>query len=136
MAEQDPEPGARIWRVLPEFPKYEIDSDGQVRNRRTKRPLVETQDPRGGTWYYSLNTGSSNQHKAKRVYEKLLYSAFPELDPGWWDLPNFPGYEINQQGEVRSKLRMKPIGRTPSGHYRLYKRIDGVRTRHYWKEVA
>lgn len=60
------------WRVIPEFPNYEITKDGDVRNRTTGVLLRET--CANGGWFYSLwNEG----RKASRGTRKLTRSAWP-----------------------------------------------------------
>lgn len=107
------------WRVLPEFPKYEITDDGDVRNRDTRKLLNETQNKRTGVWSYSLRRNDgTNTH---RGCWSLIYSAFPELKPvkepepvkstrsyskrnQWADIPDFPRYEIHPDGKVRYRV--------------------------------
>ncbi|QFG14444.1 HNH endonuclease [Arthrobacter phage Sloopyjoe] len=107
------------WRTLPEFPKYEITSDGDVRNKWTKKQLNEVENKRTGAYSYSLRRedGSSTC----RAYEGLIYSAFPELKPEepakpekstrsyskrglWVDIPGFPTYQAHPDGIVRYRI--------------------------------
>lgn len=64
------------WRTLPEFPDYQITSDGDVRNRWTRKPLKESQNKRTGAWHYTL---WRNGKKTSRNFWGLIYSAYPEL---------------------------------------------------------
>lgn len=106
------------WRVLPEFPKYEITDDGDVRNRETKKKLNEIQNKRTGAWSYCLRY--ANGKNTHRAYEGLIHSAWPELAPakkekpvkkvrpygqgvGWTDIPDFPKYQVHPDGKVRYK---------------------------------
>jgi len=112
------------WRTLPEFPKYEITSDGDVRNRESKKVLKEYENPNTGAWSYSLrrNDGRCTQ----RNFWSLIYSAWPELKPtdpkelairqparrysqrgAWADIPGFPTYEAHPDGSVRYKKTRK-----------------------------
>ena len=42
------------WRTIPEFPKYQITPDGDIRNRRTGRLVNEHQNPVTGAFAYTL----------------------------------------------------------------------------------
>lgn len=113
------------WRVIPSFPKYEITKDGDLRNRETHKLLNEAES-KTGNWYYSVwgNDGIAY----KRSYQSLLYDAWPEDD--WKEIPGFPLYLVNREGEVKSKRFRKLLPRTKSGYYLLRK--DGKR--HQWCE--
>jgi hypothetical protein len=116
------------WRTIPEFPKYQITKDGDIRNFRTNRILVETEHGTTGAFYYTL--WKNNGKTYNRSYLKLLHSAWPELQEGWDDIPEFPGYQVNEAGQVRSKRWPdKLLPRTKSGAYRLTR--DGKR--HPWR---
>lgn len=123
------------WRKLPEFPMYEITSEGDVRNRRTKRKLMEIQNPKTGAWSYSLRRedGKTSTH---RNYWGLIYSAWPELKPEpkpvepkrnysrrgeWVDIPGFPRYQAHPEGLVRYTISRKhrKIVQDPVAHYLL-----------------
>lgn len=92
------------WRVLPEFPNYEITADGDVRNKRTQRILKEQDNARSG-WYYTLYLSPTKYHA--RGFWGLIYSAFPELKPvkekRWAVIPEHPRYEMDKDGVVRIK---------------------------------
>ena len=45
---------AATWRTIPEFPKYQITPDGDIRNRRTGKLLTEHQNQTTGAWAYTL----------------------------------------------------------------------------------
>lgn len=134
MTNEEPLPGEREWRVIPDFPKYEINSDGDVRNVRTKRVLRET-EKKDGTFYYSLNQNTYGP-KIKRSYERLLYSAWPEVDGEWKTIPGYENYEISKTRQVRNKLRIKNLTRKENGCY-LLQWVDehGKRRKHYWSEA-
>ncbi len=112
------------WRVLPEFPNYEITSDGDVRNRWTFRVLKEIENKRTGAWHYSLRR--ANGTSTSRGFWSLIYSAWPELKPtatpatseeepkrryarrgGWMTIPDFPAYQMHPDGFVRNNSRRR-----------------------------
>lgn len=109
------------WRVLPEFPKYEITDEGDVRNRETKKKLNESENKKTGAWSYCLRY--NNGKTTHRHYEGLIYSAWPELKPAvaeqsprvkstrsyakrglWEDIPDYPRYQLHPDGIVRYKV--------------------------------
>lgn len=102
------------WRVIPDFPKYEVTDEGDVRNRETKVELVETENKRNGNYAYSLRRADGRH--STRSYQSLIYNAFPELEPpkpepkvkrvvskkgDWRIIPEFPRYQIHKDGRVR-----------------------------------
>ncbi len=104
------------WRTLPEFPDYEITSDGCVRNKWSHRKLNETQNKNTGAWSYSLRR--RDKSSTQRAFWGLIYSAWPELKPAvepkppvrnysrrgqWVDMPGFPTYQAHPDGLVRYK---------------------------------
>jgi NUMOD4 motif. len=116
------------WRTLPEFPKYEITSDGDVRNRESKKQLNEIENKKTGAWSYSLRRADG--FSTCRHYEGLIYSAWPELKPApkpkvvapkkpkraprrkadeWRDIPGFPRYQISKDGILRYKSNKQLI---------------------------
>jgi hypothetical protein len=90
------------WRVLPEFPKYEITEEGDVRNRLTKKKLNEIENKRSGAFSYCL--WIDDKRSTHRHYEGLIYSAFPDLEPEpeWKPIPEFPQYAMNKKGLVKN----------------------------------
>jgi hypothetical protein len=70
------------WRTIPEFPKYEITPDGDVRHWRTERLLSEWQNQTTGAWSYSLRKDMSDGtvRKCNRNYRTLVASAYPEQE--------------------------------------------------------
>lgn len=66
------------WRVLPEFPNYEITDDGDVRTIKTGRILQESQNKETGSWFYSLRR--EDKSSTQRHFWGLIYSAYPELE--------------------------------------------------------
>lgn len=109
------------WRTLPEFPKYEITSDGDVRNRWTKKKLKEVENKKTGAYSYSLRKEDGTS--TCRNFWGLVYSAYPELAPKkaeeeapkrsystrghWVDIPGFPIYQAHPSGIVRYKRSRK-----------------------------
>lgn len=67
------------WRTIPGFPKYEITPDGDVRNRRTGRPVKEHRRETNGAYSYSLWRDDGT--KTSRNYASLLADAYPEEAP-------------------------------------------------------
>lgn len=127
------------WRTLPEFPNYQVTSDGDVRNRETFYVLKESQNKKTGAWYYSLRRpdGSSTQ----RNFWSLIYSAWPELKPAeedperkparlyaergrWKVIPGFPNYQAHPEGLVRyiktRKARKMHHEKRGEQYFRLY----------------
>jgi len=67
------------WRTIPEFPKYEITQDGDVRNRRTGRLVNEHQNPVTGAWAYTLVKQERGRLKNySRNYTSLVRDAYTE----------------------------------------------------------
>lgn len=93
-----------VWRVLPEFPLYEITEQGDVRNRDTLKTLKEVENPKTGAFYYCLRKRNTSSTYCRNFWG-LVYSAFPELDGTWADIPGYPGYQVNPDGEVRGPRR-------------------------------
>lgn len=99
-----PKVDRKIWRVIEKFPKYEMNIEGAVRNRRTDcfvRPQI---DKRGGTSNISLRNEKCNS--VKIALRKLHYSVWPEAfeEPGWITIESYPDYQINKDGVVRRKI--------------------------------
>jgi hypothetical protein len=70
---------AATWRTIPEFPKYQITPDGDIRNRRTGRPVKEHRRETNGAYSYSLRRDDGT--KTSRNYASLLRDAYPEENP-------------------------------------------------------
>lgn len=68
------------WRRIPEFPKYQITPDGDVRNQRTGKLLTEVENQRTGAWSYTLRKlmADGALKNYTRNYRTLLVSAYPE----------------------------------------------------------
>jgi hypothetical protein len=109
------------WRTLPEFPKYEITEDGDVRNKWTKKKLKEIENKRTGAYSYSLRKEDGTN--TCRNFWGLVYSAYPELAPKktmkvlstrsyskrglWVDIPGYPTYQAHPDGHVRYKVGLR-----------------------------
>ena len=109
------------WRVIPEFKNYLITDAGDIKNRQTGKLLTEQQNKTNGNWFYCLWKGDRTYN---RHYQGLLNQAWPELEADWKPIPNFPGYVINQQGEVKG-TRYNKLVPPDKGSVRLRK--DGKR---------
>jgi hypothetical protein len=116
---------SEVYRTLPEFPDYEITSDGDLRNKWSKRKLKETQNKNTGAWHYSLRR--RDKTSTCRNFWGLIYSAWPELKPvekepepvekpvyryyatrgQWVDIPGYPKYQAHPEGHVRYKHTRK-----------------------------
>lgn len=121
------------WRTIPDFPKYQITSDGDLRHGTSHRILKESSNS-DGVYYYTLFKDSARSWESptsfKRVYTKLLYNAWPELAPPktepkprhkgksnstrsysrrglWQDIPDFPRYQLHPDGVVRYTVSKK-----------------------------
>ena len=71
-----------VWRTIPEFPKYQITPDGDVRNRRTGKLVNEWQNKTNGNWAYTLRKQlpDGRLRNYNRNYESLLRQAYPEQE--------------------------------------------------------
>ncbi len=64
-----------VWKVIDEFPNYEVSNFGNVRNRLTGRILKPYDDRRG---YLRVDLG----HKNRRKLHRLVADAFCEHPAG------------------------------------------------------
>jgi hypothetical protein len=71
-----------VWRRLPEFPKYQITPDGDIRNIRTGRLLAEVQNKTTGAYSYTLRKAMPDGRLKNytRNYRTLVQSAYPERE--------------------------------------------------------
>lgn len=133
------------WRVIPEFPKYQITSDGDVRNIRTGKLLVESVASNGTTYFYNIwkDLPGGKKKCFKRSYSSLLYDAFPELKPApkvvepkrsyikrglWRVVPGYPRIEVHESGAVRykaGKRRIQPSTDVQGVEYVILRNSDG-----------
>lgn len=130
------------WRTLPEFPKYEITAEGDVRNRDTRKKLNEVENKRTGAYSYSLRR--EDGRSTCRNFWGLVYSAYPELAPKqtvkvlstrsyakrnqWVDIPGYPTYQAHPDGYVRYKVglrKRKMLHDTTGAPYFLLFNEDG-----------
>ena len=68
------------WRTIPEFPKYQITPDGDVRNRRTGKLVNEWQNKTTGNWSYALRKQlpDGRLRNYNRNYASLVRQTYPE----------------------------------------------------------
>lgn len=68
------------WRTIPEFPKYQITPDGDVRNERTGRLVKEHQNHVTGAYAYTLRKlmPDGRLKNYSRNYVSLVRDAWPE----------------------------------------------------------
>lgn len=120
------------WRILPEFPKYEITSDGDIRNRLSGKQIFEHYNKKTGVWVYALHRGAGRSGtKTSRSMWGLIYSAFPELLVEWKPIPDFPLYMTHPDGRVMGISQHREIKpREHDGQYRLSHESG----RRYWRQ--
>ncbi|AXH44618.1 HNH endonuclease [Arthrobacter phage MediumFry] len=112
------------FRRIPEFQKYEIAEDGEVRNWWSKKPIAYRQNSHTGAWAYSLRTDTGGQ--TQRSKESLLRNAYPENFPppterqvihqtrtyarrgSYVEIPGYPKYQIHPDGKVRYSKTRRP----------------------------
>ncbi|ALY09325.1 HNH endonuclease [Arthrobacter phage Jasmine] len=111
------------YRTIPEFPIYEITSDGDVRHREKRTILKEIENKVTGAWFYSLHK-KDEKRRYSRHYQGLIYQAWPELLAGWKSVDGFPNYLINDKGDVM-QTRWYNVLPTKNGAVRLFR--DGKR---------
>lgn len=139
------------WRVVPEFPMYEVTSDGDLRNRDNKKLLNESENKRTGAYSYSIRKRlkDGSYKSTSRSYQSLVWDAFPELKPapkekpapknhyskrgGWRVIPGYSKYQYHTEGAVRyvkGLRRIKPqINEAGEKCWRLFNE-DGVPNQH------
>lgn len=64
------------WRVIEEFPKYEINQDGEIRNARTEK-LKSTHDSPRNHRFRFMEQGERIDIPVRNLRNRT----FPELDP-------------------------------------------------------
>ena len=65
-----------VWRDIPNFPRFEINSDGEVRNKKTgkvRTPFVESNSLK-----VRIEAGENGRGTTMSVY-KMVREIFPEL---------------------------------------------------------
>lgn len=72
------------WRTIPEFPKYQITPDGDIRNIRTGRLVKEVLNKGNGSWAYTLRKQMPDGRLKNytRNYVSLVRDAWPEKTEG------------------------------------------------------
>ena len=71
-----------VWRTSPEFPKYQITPDGDIRNRRTGKLVNEWQNKTTGAWCYALRKQlpDGRLRNYNRHYASLVRQTYPEQE--------------------------------------------------------
>ena len=71
-----------VWRTIPEFPKYQITPDGDVRNERTGRLVKEVLNKGNGSWAYTLKRQMPDGRLKNytRNYASLVRDAWGETE--------------------------------------------------------
>ena len=85
---------AEVWKVIDEFPKYEISNYGNIKSIRTKRfltPYIKDE------WFCYVCLSNNGKKKSVKVHV-LVATAFCDYDP-------------------KSKLDVKHIDNDPSNNY-------------------
>tara|TARA_B100001175_G_C19416476_1_gene593900 strand:+ start:98 stop:1123 length:1026 start_codon:yes stop_codon:yes gene_type:complete len=95
-----------IWKVINDFPGYQISNKGNVwTNKRKKIIKVFNGD---------VKLYDENKSSFTKSIEKLLREHFQEVnkDEIWKDIENFPDYQISNLGNVWSKLNSQYLKTT------------------------
>ena len=71
-----PKPKAE-WRVITEYPTYEVSTDGQVRNKKTGRVLKPRTDGRG---YLNVGLRKDNKRHTKKIHRLVGLTFLPNPD--------------------------------------------------------
>lgn len=89
-----------MWKVVEEYPNYEIDDLGNIRNIQTK---IQKQNINGCVRLY-------NNNKETRIYVHLLMNKYyPQAEETWRTIPEFSRYEASPLGQIRNKQNGKII---------------------------
>lgn len=118
------------WRRIPGFPVYEITEDGDVRNIRTGRIIQELENKTTGVYFYSVRDKDGKQRS--RGYQSLVKLAFGEAErpeEDWKIIPDFPGYQVTRDGEIRNAKTKQTVATeliAKYGETTLRLRQDGV----------
>jgi hypothetical protein len=65
------------WMTIPNFSRYEINLQGQVRNIRTKQILSQRLDKKG---YYVLALTNDNEARTTKALHRLLMETFKPVE--------------------------------------------------------
>jgi hypothetical protein len=106
-----------LWKMIPGFFKYEMKSDGVVRNRITRR-IISKLDVHGGSLHYDII--NNNNEKKHLGLKKTLKQLFPppiekvpeiKIEDGieWRLLKNFPDYYISMNGLIYNHITKRNI---------------------------
>ena len=91
------------WKVLNDFPQYEINPLGEVRNIKTQRILKL--DKSNGTYKLRKDNKSFNLSKQKLI-EYTFENTMEDLpNEEWKDIEGYEGlYEVSNMGRIKSLL--------------------------------
>ena len=81
------------WRTVKDFPIYEVNQEGVIRNKRTKKVKATRID----SWGYpqvSLSTGKHGENRSKTVH-RLVAKAFYETDSTDLQVNHIDGNKTN-----------------------------------------
>lgn len=85
------------FRTIPDFPKYEINSEGVVRNRRTKCHAYLKRI--GNSYFVQLRDAHGKiKRRSPKVLVAHIFDSAPQI---WHVIPSLPNYEISKRGIVR-----------------------------------
>ena len=125
------------WVVVEDYPKYEIDGGGRVRNIRTQNVLKPHPTSKHGDTVYLYIDGDEYKYQYKvsirELYLKAYGREYDDKNPYvpdhssrglrkkqvvdfYWRVRGFPIYEINRDGFIRELRTKKPA--------RYFKRRD------------
>ena len=133
----DESSGIVDWVVVEDYPKYEIDGGGRVRNIRTQNVLKPCPTSKHGDTVYLYMDGDEYKYQYKvsirELYLKAYGREYDDKNPYvpdhssrglrkkqvvdfYWRVRGFPIYEINRDGFIRELRTKKPA--------RYFKRRD------------
>jgi hypothetical protein len=76
-----------IWIEIPDFPDYEISSDGRIRNKNSGK-IIKPQETSGGYMQVTLYKNRDSKRYNRSVHQLVAYT-FYDVDK--------PGLDINHQ---------------------------------------
>lgn len=130
--------GKDKWVTIKEFPMYQVNISGDVRNTESRVVLKEVVGTARNTYYVLWKDGKSYS----RSWKNLVYPNFPELHEGWKTIPEYPNYQITKAGAVRSKKRwvILPIDKKSNtvkirhNKERIRIHVDVIAAELFWEE--
>lgn len=131
-----------IWLPLKEFPIYEVNQHGTIRNARTK----QIKKPRTDSWGYhqvSLSTGVRGKNRSKTVH-RLVADTFYDGDHSELQVNHIDGNKTNNHianlefvtGSRNVKHAYESGIRKPSGGRGLIRKIRIVETGQVFDNMA